>query len=148
MEYSPLPPIIPISACGNPPPERGRVARGGGRIRPPRERSERPRTNASGATFFKLVIIQDENPVSCVLAAESFCDRAVADAGISGATISNMKVCIAACTLFLLCGLIPAQDKSADAKHDSVTVPAAIDHNRVVINADISLPNGSTERVS
>jgi hypothetical protein len=28
-----------------------------------------------------------------------------------------------------------------------VTVPAAIDHNRVVINADIPLPNGSTERV-
>jgi hypothetical protein len=29
----------------------------------------------------------------------------------------------------------------------SVTVPAAIDHNRVVINADIALPNGATERV-
>jgi hypothetical protein len=58
-----------------------------------------------------------------------------------------MKVCIAACTLFLLCGLIPAQDKSSDAHHDSVTVPAAIDHNRVVINADLALPNGSTERV-
>jgi hypothetical protein len=59
-----------------------------------------------------------------------------------------MKVCIAACTVFLLCGLILAQDKSAaEAQHDSVTVPAAIDHNRVVINADISLPNGSTERV-
>jgi hypothetical protein len=47
----------------------------------------------------------------------------------------------------LLCGLIPAQDKSSDAHHDSVTVSAAIDHNRVVINADLALPNGSTERV-
>ena len=28
-----------------------------------------------------------------------------------------------------------------------MTVPAAIDHNRVVINADIALPNGATERV-
>jgi len=29
----------------------------------------------------------------------------------------------------------------------SVTVAAAIDHNRVVINADLTLPNGATERV-
>ena len=28
-----------------------------------------------------------------------------------------------------------------------MTVPAAIDHNRIVINAELSLPNGSTERV-
>ena len=33
------------------------------------------------------------------------------------------------------------------AEPDSVTVPAAIDHNRVVIIAELPLPNGSTERV-
>ena len=56
-----------------------------------------------------------------------------------------------ACVLFLLCGWSYPQDKPADRiaapEPRSVTVPAAIDHNRVVINADIPLPNGSSERV-
>jgi hypothetical protein len=48
--------------------------------------------------------------------------------------------------VLLLCGFIGAQDK-ASAAPQSVTVPAAIDHNRVVINADVPLPDGSTQRV-
>jgi hypothetical protein len=48
--------------------------------------------------------------------------------------------------LLLLCGFSGAQDKAAAAPQ-SVTVPAAIDHNRVVINADIPLADGSTQRV-
>jgi hypothetical protein len=56
-----------------------------------------------------------------------------------------MKFCIAACTLLLMSF---AQDKPAlQSEQGSVTVPAAIDHNRVVINADIALPNGASERV-
>jgi hypothetical protein len=62
-----------------------------------------------------------------------------------------MRVLATICALFLLCGWGGAQDKPADRpatpEPKSVTVPAAIDHNRVVINADIALPNGSTERV-
>ena len=59
-----------------------------------------------------------------------------------------MRLCTAACALLLLCGFIPAQDKPAlQSETNSVTVSAAIDHNRVVINADIALPDGSTERV-
>src|ERR1700693_2152035 len=59
-----------------------------------------------------------------------------------------MKFYVAACVLFMLSGLIRAQDKPAvSSEPNSVTVPAAIDHNRVVINADLALPNGSTERV-
>src|ERR1700680_903636 len=59
-----------------------------------------------------------------------------------------MKFYIAACVSFVLSGLIRAQEKPAVASEpNSVTVPAAIDHNRVVINADMPLPNGSTERV-
>jgi hypothetical protein len=56
-----------------------------------------------------------------------------------------------ACALFLLCSFSYAQDKPADKltppESKSVTVPAAIDHNRIVINADLPLPNGSSERV-
>jgi len=60
----------------------------------------------------------------------------------------EMKFYIAACVLFVLSGLIRAQDKPAvSSEPNSVTVPAAIDHNRVVINSDLALPNGSTERV-
>src|ERR1700686_4274899 len=59
-----------------------------------------------------------------------------------------MKFYIAACVSFVLSGLIRAQEKPAvSSEPNSVTVPAAIDHNRVVINADLVLPNGSTERV-
>ena len=59
-----------------------------------------------------------------------------------------MKFYIAACVSFVLSGLIRAQEKPAvSSEPNSVTVPAAIDHNRVVINADLALPNGSTERV-
>lgn len=72
----------------------------------------------------------------------------VAGGGESGATIWSMKFCIAACTLFLLCDFIVAQDKPAlQPEPKLVTVPTAIDHNRIVINADITLPNGSAERV-
>jgi hypothetical protein len=56
-----------------------------------------------------------------------------------------MKFCLAACVLLSVC---VAQDKPApQSEPKSVTVPAAIDHNRVVINADIPLANGATERV-
>ena len=59
-----------------------------------------------------------------------------------------MKFRIAASISFLLCVFVVAQDKPAlQSEPNSVTVPAAIDHNRVVINADIALPSGATERV-
>jgi hypothetical protein len=44
-----------------------------------------------------------------------------------------------------LCAHVFAQQKVAE--HRSVTVPAVIDHNRVVINADVSLPDGSTQTI-
>jgi hypothetical protein len=60
-----------------------------------------------------------------------------------------MKFRVTACALFLLSGWSSGQDKPADAAPEpkSVTVPAAIDHNRVVINADVPLPNKASERV-
>ena len=58
-----------------------------------------------------------------------------------------MKLCSAACVL-LLCGISQAQDKPASqAEPTFVTVPAAIDHNRIVINAGVQLPDGSGETV-
>jgi hypothetical protein len=58
---------------------------------------------------------------------------------------ASMWVRRAACAAFLLCNLSWAQEKSAPPK--SVTVPATIDHNRVLIHVDIPLPDGSTVRV-
>ncbi|MGP0021088.1 MAG: hypothetical protein ACLPHP_21135 [Candidatus Sulfotelmatobacter sp.] len=63
-----------------------------------------------------------------------------------------MSFCTAVCALFLLCGWSDAPYKptgksATQPEPRSVTVPAAIDHNRIVINADVPLPNGSTERV-
>jgi hypothetical protein len=50
--------------------------------------------------------------------------------------------------LLALSGAGRAQEKGASqAELKSVTVPALIDHNRVVINADVQLPDGSAERV-
>ena len=56
-----------------------------------------------------------------------------------------MRVVLAACCLLLLCGWVQRAGKLQRRKQ--VTVPAAIDHNRVIINADLLLPNGSTETV-
>jgi hypothetical protein len=54
--------------------------------------------------------------------------------------------------LSLACSLVLAQNaRNSSAQLPSepkvVTVPLAVDHNRVVINADISLPDGSTQRI-
>ncbi len=50
--------------------------------------------------------------------------------------------------LLLLSAAGDAQEKTApQPEARSVTVPALIDHNRVVINADLRLPDGSTQRV-
>jgi hypothetical protein len=66
--------------------------------------------------------------------------------GTSAATRYNflMRAVIAACCLLMMCGFVDSQ-QSAEPKQ--VTVPAAIDHNRVIINADLLLPNGSAEIV-
>lgn len=48
----------------------------------------------------------------------------------------------------MLCGVVEAQQKSASASEAKVvTVPATIDHNRVVIPAEIRLPDGSTQTI-
>jgi hypothetical protein len=58
-----------------------------------------------------------------------------------------MRIPAGAFVLLWACGFSGAQDKPLpQGAPTSVTVPAAIDHNRVVINADVSLPNGSTQR--
>src|ERR1700758_4747033 len=62
-----------------------------------------------------------------------------------GATIWSMKFCLAACLLLSVC--FAQESVAPGSEPKSVTVPAAIDHNRVVINADIPLPKGGTARV-
>ncbi len=57
-----------------------------------------------------------------------------------------MRLWAAVCVTLALCGFAGAQEKAAPALN-SVTVAAAIDHNRVVINADVVLPDGSTQRI-
>jgi len=54
-----------------------------------------------------------------------------------------------ACVIVVLCGMLSAQDKKTPGATEgkSVTVPAVIDHNRVVITVDLSLPDGSPQRV-
>lgn len=64
----------------------------------------------------------------------------------AGATILNMRIWVAACIVLTLGGFSGAQDKAGSAPNYA-TVPAVIDHNRVVINADVVLPDGSNQRV-
>src|SRR5258708_3691323 len=52
--------------------------------------------------------------------------------------------------LTLTCSIVLAQDaanSSSQPQPKIVTVPLALDHNRIVINADVALPNSSTQRV-
>lgn len=56
-----------------------------------------------------------------------------------------MRFVIAFC--LLLCGLAAAQKAPPAPGPKPVTVPAAIDHNRVIIDADILLPNNSWQGI-
>jgi hypothetical protein len=59
-----------------------------------------------------------------------------------------MRFYAAACTFVLLCNFSWAQEKpAAQPERKSVTVPAVIDHSRVVIDVDVALPDGSAQRV-
>lgn len=59
-----------------------------------------------------------------------------------------MRCAIAGFLLFLLCGNLAAQGKKDAANATSaVTVPATIDHNRVVIRGEVRLPDGSSQTV-
>lgn len=114
--------MIPISACGKSPPV---------------------------FEFDKLVIIQEGFRRS--VGASSL--RSGSRGGVfdfsqgkqASATRYNflMRVVLACCLLFLS-GSLKGQEHPATAP---VTVPAAIDHNRVVINADLKLPSGSSETI-
>src|SRR6478672_11125850 len=59
-----------------------------------------------------------------------------------------MRVLLAGCLLLL--GQVPVhalQNALAPAQPKSVTVPAAIDHNRIVISVELQLPDGSRQTV-
>ena len=57
-----------------------------------------------------------------------------------------LRCAIVVALLLSACGF--AQDKPvAQSQPKVVTVPATIDHNRLIVDAEISLPNGSTQRV-
>jgi hypothetical protein len=60
--------------------------------------------------------------------------------------MQKMKFCAAICSLFLFCSFISAQN-AVPSQPALVTVPMTVDHNRVVINVEIPLPDGSTQRV-
>jgi len=57
-----------------------------------------------------------------------------------------MRLSALICVFFSLGAFAAAQAKSHSASQ-SVTVPAIIDHNRVVIDADIPMPDGSSQHV-
>src|SRR5579863_3695582 len=66
----------------------------------------------------------------------------------AGATISTMKLVAVACFCLSLCPAAWAREKShPSADSAATTVPAAIDHNRVVIDIEILLTDGSTQNV-
>ena len=59
-----------------------------------------------------------------------------------------MRAIVVLWGLIWLTGRVAAQEtKAAPAEPKSVTVPAAIDHNRVIIDADVQLPDGSSQTV-
>ena len=68
----------------------------------------------------------------------------------SAATRYNfvMRTVLAACFLLWLCGWAKAQQTApAAAQRKSVMVPAVIDHNRVIIDVEVALPNDSSEAI-
>ncbi|MGO9088071.1 MAG: hypothetical protein ACLQBK_22875 [Candidatus Sulfotelmatobacter sp.] len=58
-----------------------------------------------------------------------------------------MKLCAIAWAFLLLGGLASPQDKRAPVAGTTVTLPATIDHNRIVIEVGVPSPGGSTVAV-
>jgi len=58
-----------------------------------------------------------------------------------------MGVLLAACLALLLAGPLNAQQSAGPSEPKSVTVPATIDHNRVVIKVDLPLSDGTTQTI-
>jgi len=58
-----------------------------------------------------------------------------------------MRSLFASCLVLLFCSFSVAQKKASTPVGQAVTVPATIDHNRVVINVELPLPDGSTQKV-
>jgi len=59
-----------------------------------------------------------------------------------------MRFLISTCLLLALSNYAGAQEKAAPSQEPkSITVPAVIDHNRVVINVDVPLPDGSAKTI-
>jgi len=100
----------------------------------------------------KLVIIQEGNSGIACVGADAFV-RPASEASVPLSMNRNharsynfaMRVLIAGLLLSLV-GQVHAQEKTAAAAR-VVTVPATIDHNRVVIQAGLRRPDGSTETV-
>src|SRR5579864_2007531 len=148
MEYNPLPPMIPISACANPPPEDARAAS------QTRDYTGRkiPRFPDDGVISRQEEVLRElrdpsaHSAVRIFFAAETLDSDRTAQPSARAAQRYNldMKFGIATCALFAMCF---AQANPALPEPKSVTVPATIDHNRVVINGELTLPNGATERV-
>lgn len=57
-----------------------------------------------------------------------------------------MRSSVFFCAVIVLCGIVTAQDKNSTSPN-SVTIPITVDHGRIVIDADIPIPGGKTERV-
>ncbi len=59
-----------------------------------------------------------------------------------------MRVLVAGCFLLSIARQLPAEEKLAEGNaKTAVTVPATIDHNRVVIRGDIQSPDGSMQTI-
>jgi hypothetical protein len=58
-----------------------------------------------------------------------------------------MKFWAVACSLLVLSSLSPHANSSFQSERKVVTVPATIDHDRVIIEAGVSLPDGSIQPV-
>jgi len=67
--------------------------------------------------------------------------------GYSGLYNFLMGVLLTVCIGLLMAGPLHAQQSASSSEPKSVTVPAAIDHNRVVIKVDLPLPDGTTQTI-
>jgi hypothetical protein len=59
-----------------------------------------------------------------------------------------MGVRAASCVFCVFCAFsFLSTTSSAQLRQNAVTVPAAVDHNRIIIDVELSLPDGTTQRV-
>src|SRR5579863_245761 len=135
IEYSPLPPMIPISACATDPPENITT-----------QSQTRDYTRCSVRPYALCVRRRRSQFAVGADSLRVLCGRPPRSLRLKGPTRYNLPMRSRLLLALALATAALAQNATT-SEPKSVTIPITLDHNRVVIDVYLPLPDGTTKRI-